>query len=89
MTRIFREVLTVSRSSMVLSSRRPASNPAERAIARSPFRSDLECLRVAAGMALIALVTAAALTGQSFYGSIRGTVVDPNAGIIPNAKVMP
>ncbi len=87
MIRIFREVIVISRSGMVAGLRWSASNPAELAVARSPFRRDLACLRVAAGMALIALVTAVALTGQSFYGSIRGTVVDPNAGIIPNAKV--
>src|SRR6266851_6644199 len=40
------------------------------------------------GVALFALCAGAVtLHGQSFYGSIRGNVVDPNGGAIATAKV--
>ncbi len=88
MIRILCGANSLSRSCILIAnSRLLAPDAAERGLAGSTVRSDLECLKVAARMACIALVTVAVLVAQSFYGAIRGTVVDPHAGMVANAKV--
>ncbi|HEU0046674.1 MAG TPA: carboxypeptidase-like regulatory domain-containing protein, partial [Nitrososphaera sp.] len=36
---------------------------------------------------LISNLSTAMLVGQSYYGGLRGSVRDPNAAVVPNAKV--
>ncbi len=44
--------------------------------------------RKASAVALLVLTCGVAtLLGQSYYGAIRGSVIDPNGGVIPTAKI--
>lgn len=53
---------------------------------RSALRS-VERLKIAAAVAFLVGVSAAVLHAQSYYGALRGTVVDQNGGAVASAKV--
>lgn len=48
------------------------------------------CFRAHVGavsVILLSVLSAPMLVAQSYYGGIRGTVVDQNGGVVPGAKV--
>lgn len=44
-------------------------------------------MRIMATLPILCLLSAATLTGQTFYGSVVGTVTDSSGGAVPQAKV--